>query len=54
LHCHYIKFLRQKERDRMEAMQRRKEEIFRRQEEHALNLRLQRERDRMIGLQLKR
>jgi len=54
LHECYVDFLRKKESERMEAHRKRKEELVKKQEEHAFSQKLQRERDRMIALHIKK
>lgn len=54
LHTEYIKFLKRKEAERHEAQLKRRQELQRRQEEHQFHIRLVRERDRLLALQLKK
>jgi len=54
IHEYYCSFLKEKEDERIEAQRKRKEEIIRQQEDHAFNLKMQRERDRMIALHYKK
>lgn len=49
-----MEFLSKKDGERKELDKKRKVEILRRQEEQAFQLRLQRERDRMLALQIKK
>lgn len=54
LHQSYVEILRAMERERKASEERRRQEMLKKQEEHAYHIRLIRERDRMLAAQFKR